>query len=721
MPQIVLPALFSAGTQALAAGSFAGFWGTFFLDAALGGALYALSPHPKPADAGPQTLSFRSSNATRKLVYGQPRVGGVLTFVESTNSNQYLHSVLTIAAHEVDSFVTYYLDDEALTISGNDVTSPVKYAGIVKVYPVTVGASTNTPASLIADTAWTTASVETDQAYTYMRFAFNRDAFPSGMPNISVVMKGRKVYDPRSATTAYSNNPALCIRDYLMDTRYGMGFTATEIDDVSFSSAANVCDEAVTLAAGGTEARYTLDGVVDTGITPRENIKRMLTAMVGSIYESNGKIKIRAGAYVTPTITLDEDDLAGPIKLITAVTAANSFNAVRGQFVGPESDYQPTDYTPVTSSTFETEDGGFRKYKDINLPFTNKSSRAQRIAKIFLYQNRQEIFYQAKFKLTAFKFDPGDTVMLNNARYGFSGKAFVVKKIKPIITANEVVVECVLRETNSGVYSWSAEETAFAQDNTTLPDASTVATPTGLSLTTGTTINADGVAVPRIIATWTSVGTGFVSGYELQYKLATDADYTSIDGTTGRAVIQPVISGASYDVRVRAINVFGVRSSWATASVSGTGDTTAPAAPTGIGATAGNKQVALTWTNPSDSDFDHVDIWRNTTNSSATATKIGDNKGTSFIDKGLANGTAYYYWFKSADLTGNLSSFTTSVTATTAPLNETDLTVSSLSAVTGTIGTFRSASTGERLEITDAVLRVYDASNVLRVKLGNLA
>jgi Domain of unknown function (DUF1983) len=49
------------------------------------------------------------------------------------------------------------------------------------------------------------------------------------------------------------------------------------------------------------------------------------------------------------------------------------------------------------------------------------------------------------------------------------------------------------------------------------------------------------------------------------------------------------------------------------------------------------------------------------------------------------------------------------------------LSVSSLSAITATIGTLRTASSGQRLEISDNRIRVYDSSNVLRIKIGDLS
>jgi hypothetical protein len=50
---------------------------------------------------------------------------------------------------------------------------------------------------------------------------------------------GLKLYDPRTATTAYSNNPALIARDLL--NRFGL-IPGALLDDVSFSAAANACD-----------------------------------------------------------------------------------------------------------------------------------------------------------------------------------------------------------------------------------------------------------------------------------------------------------------------------------------------------------------------------------------------------------------------------------------------------------------------------------------------
>ncbi|MDP3650530.1 MAG: phage tail protein [Rhodoferax sp.] len=49
------------------------------------------------------------------------------------------------------------------------------------------------------------------------------------------------------------------------------------------------------------------------------------------------------------------------------------------------------------------------------------------------------------------------------------------------------------------------------------------------------------------------------------------------------------------------------------------------------------------------------------------------------------------------------------------------LSVQSLSSITATIGTLRTATTGARLEIHDNVIKVFDSANVVRVKIGDLS
>jgi len=84
----------------------------------------------------------------------------------------------------------------------------------------------------------------------------------------------------------------------------------------------------------------------------------------------------------------------------------------------------------------------------------------------------------------------------------------------------------------------------------------------------------------------------------------------------------------------------------------------APSAPSGVTGTSLIEAVRISWTVPTEKNFDVVEIWRSATNDRATATKVGESRGVSFLDSNLTALTRYYYWTRSRDTLGRVSAFT---------------------------------------------------------------
>jgi hypothetical protein len=61
----------------------------------------------------------------------------------------------------------------------------------------------------------------------------------SGNPIITSMVKGMKVWTPSG--TKFSRNPAWIIRDFLTNTRYGLGIPTAKLDHASFLAAVNQC------------------------------------------------------------------------------------------------------------------------------------------------------------------------------------------------------------------------------------------------------------------------------------------------------------------------------------------------------------------------------------------------------------------------------------------------------------------------------------------------
>ena len=76
----------------------------------------------------------------------------------------------------------------------------------------------------------------------YRFITYDADQFAQGLPNISTIIRGKKVWNPVYSSPVWSDNPALCIRDYLTDSKYGLGESSSNILSSSVSTALGICN-----------------------------------------------------------------------------------------------------------------------------------------------------------------------------------------------------------------------------------------------------------------------------------------------------------------------------------------------------------------------------------------------------------------------------------------------------------------------------------------------
>lgn len=190
-------------------------------------------------------------------------------------------------------------------------------------------------------------------------------------------------------------------------------------------------------------------------------------------------------------------------------------------------------------------------------------------------------------------------------------------------------------------------------------------------------IDSDGTVHIRMVITLLPVG-GYVSriqATEVSWKVyETDEPWQSftLGGFMKELSILEVVSGTEYSIRLRFWVGGGGRgfvnpTQWSTV-VQHTviGRTSPPDVATGISATDVIGGVRIEWTNPAVLDFKATGIWR----AEADVFPAGEPKYVipgvpeeimSFVDRDGSYLTTYYYWLKSYDTTGNVSSQTASV------------------------------------------------------------
>lgn len=621
-------------------------------------------------------IQFRSPTATREIVYGEVKKSGAILHLEATNDNQDLHVIIALAGHEINSIQEVYFNTQNVASSLVDGTqtntsSSTTPAFADKAYVTGHFGTDNqlADATLVTDTSFTTNHRLRGIAYIHAKLIFDEDVFATGVPNIQAIVRGKKLFDPRDDTTAWSDNPALAIRDYLTNTRYGLGATAAEIDDTAFIEAANVCDETVTTLAGETKKRYTINGVVDTSKAPKAIIEDLLTACAGRLVYSNGKYKLIAGEFRTAVKTLDEDDLRGGITIQTKNSGQDQFNAVKGVFVSPDDNWQPADFPAITSSTFETEDNNERNFLDITLPFTTDVSEAQRLAKIALYRTREQLTLQLPCKLTAFELDVGDTVQITNARLGFSAKTFeVVSWQYSFGEGGDILgVDLVVREISAAAYEFDPDldETIFSTNNTNLPSAFVVSPP-GITVRDELRIrNEEAISVLVVDVTTSDP---FKSTFEVQAKNDSDVTYTNLGQASGdRFELVNVEDNETYTVRARVVSTFGVKSPFTTATHQVIGKTAPPEDVTGFAANVVAGALVLTWTPVGDADLSHYRL-----RYASETTGITYQNSTTLVDKIPRPGNSIIvpartgtYFLKAVDKLGNASINPASLAVTT--------------------------------------------------------
>jgi len=668
------------GTVAFTSAAMGSAFATAFATQAVLGAVgNALAPKPEQftsaAELRGRTVMSKQAITPRDVVYGEVKKSGAIVFLETTNGNQDLHVCVTLAGHEINAVKDVFFNEnkvrdadlsDAVEVSADSGTTP-DFSSTALMTAHFGGANQAADSNLVSRTSFTTNHRLRSIAYIYAKLEYDQDVYANGLPNISAVIQGKKVFDPRTDTTAYSDNAALCIRDYISNPTYGLGATDAEINDDSFIAAANICDEDVSVLGGGTEKRYTINGVVDTSKSPREILNDLLTSCGGSIYYSNGQWHIKVGAYITPTETITNDDLRGPINIQTRQSGQDQFNAVKGIFVSPENNSQPTDFPEFTSSTFESEDGGERKYLDLTLPYTNSVSTAQRLAKQVLFRAREQIVITLPCKMTAFQYEVGDTVMVTNDRLGFDQKPFEVVSWTFAFDDQELGVDMQLKETSPAIYAWdeAVDEKQFTFNNTNLPNPFDIRAP-GLSLSDEVrTLNEEAVSV--LIADVTTSST-FVTGFEVEARKDGDEEYVNLGQATGnRFELLNVEDNAVYEVRARAINSFGARSPFRSVSHQIVGKTAPPQDVTGLTANVVSGSLVLNWTPVADLDLSHYLLRYASETSDVTY-----QNATTLIDKIPRPGNSIVvpartgtYFLKAIDKLGNRSVNPATVVVTT--------------------------------------------------------
>lgn len=305
MPPVVIPAIITTAIG-WAAGTIAGSLTAFFLKALMASAAaYIIGKATAPKLSADASLQDRMSGLKRmvrlsaqphRIIYGQQLVSGNVVFLSTTgNENNYLHMVIALAGHEIESVDEVWLGDKLST----DAT----FSGLVRINTHLGTTDQAADTDLVAEVPeWTVDHRLRGIAYIYVRLKWDPDVWVNGIPNIKALVKGKKLYDPRDSSTQWSQNWALVVRDYLTSD-YGLSVDPTvgEIDDTYTIASANICDE-LTLYPNNLQTADLLD---DQSSTVNETVYTTTSKAAADTSSYLAAVYMKQGTAAQTQLTLE--------------------------------------------------------------------------------------------------------------------------------------------------------------------------------------------------------------------------------------------------------------------------------------------------------------------------------------------------------------------------------------------------------------------------------
>jgi hypothetical protein len=666
---------------------------------------WVLKPEPPKRNVQQQEtaqgilVNKASNNTAIPVVYGQRQVGISRVFVESSGTdNNYLYMAGVLCeggGNGIESVDEIYINDKLVTWSGSLTDGTLRTVNSSDTNYYKDGASLisvqafygldNQSVSSILDesTNWGSNHKLSGVAYLAFKFTWNQDAFNS-LPEVKVVLKGKKIYDPRldstkggsgshrqdtASTWTYSNNSSLVLLDYLRNARYGKALpnTAFETNYDSFKSSADLCDTQVTPYSGGTDIDlFQTNIVLDTEQKLIDNVRELLNPMRAIFTYTQGKYFLIIENTGSSQLSLNANNIIGGIKIF-GEKKNSKFNRVIGTFVNPSKEWQedtitfpPADDSGLPSAdqyaTLLAEDNGTNLEGNFTFQGITNPYQAEELCEIILKRSRNALAVEVMVTSEALNLTIGDLVDLTYVTGGFSAKLF---RVYGLSINTDSTVSLKLIEHQDNFYTWSEKSEAPTIADTTLPNPNLVQAPASVTLDDQLIEYSDGVVITALDVTIGASPDSFVDYYQVEYKLSTVSDY--IIAGQGRGLFQRilnVIDGLTYNVRVKAFNTLGSSSTYTSATRTIVGGIAPPSDVTDFSCNIIGGDAHLSWQQITDLDLAYYQIRYSTQTSGASWAN-----SVSLVEKVARPATSVTvparvgsYLIKAVDKNGNFSS-----------------------------------------------------------------
>ncbi|HEK2848974.1 TPA: phage tail tip protein J-related protein [Proteus mirabilis] len=584
-------------------------------------------------DTSERKQMLRSPSASETVIIGKTIASGLLFFAEEEegeqDENEKITLGLALAGHPIDRIGKIWLGDDLIGTFGDKAS-----------WELHNDRKDADPFMLKNCPSWKEDMIGRGMAWLRVTLTFDQEKFPYGLPNVKCEIWGKKLFDPRTGETEWSNNGALVILDYYRDY---LKVPDSDIDFESFKQAADLCDESVSNADGDSELRYTLNGAYDLNESPSSVLEAMHKCINAEPTFTAGKHGIQVGAYYGPALkTITESQLIDTVTCTPETGLKDATNAVYGTFIDAEQLYTKTDFTPVIVNEWIEEDG-LEIRENVDYRFVTSPYQAQRLARQYLRKKKAGRRVQLTMNLDGYAYRPGEVVILDLPSLNISGLEFRIAEWTFHALDG---VSLTLEEDGAYLYEDVIGKPFVRPPFTKLP--------------TG------GVPAPINLAFVPLSVTDIVQGYISWQNVASDIRYNTVNILQNGKVIQSIqvpgervdingLTRGTYRVEVRAINVAGAMSAPAISDFA----IQAPPAPIGVEITPGIFSLTASPRQGDSAVFGYTfEFWFSekkvaelTENEVITKTnKVG--QGNFWTQENLKAGHTYYFYIRTINSYG---------------------------------------------------------------------
>ncbi|RKD68965.1 hypothetical protein [Rhizobium sp. WW_1] len=601
---------------------------------------------PKPPDPEDGRVPKTQSTPSRVWAVGRNRLAGAYMLWEA--SGNYLYAVQALVAHRVKSINRYWLHDDEVFIDANGVTTnddDGRYGDNVRLL-TRLGLSTETAYAPIADPLsasgiWTYNHRGDGQASVAMIAtsapAKNQNKrFPYGAPQVSVEVDGAFCWDFRisadpgnPAAWVWTRNSALvlcwheCFNEF--GNRRDYRKAILPVLDMWIEEA-NICDEDVPRASGGTEKRYETNGWDTTDNGPKVGTQAILASCDGwTIERGDGALLLTVGKFRESRVeTLTDADIIGH-QIQYDVLFEDECNRLVPRFTYPDTGYSTCDTDYFEDNTAQMEAGRVLA-KTGDYRYCQQWRQARRLGKRDWLRERQKVRGSIDSRLSGFNAVYCRWVrLLTPVRLPkCNGKVFENRRPTVAITRGGFSMDLIQHPDN--IDDWNP----VVDEGMQPPVPNTLGTdkiPPGVINTVQAKANGGSVYLRVLLldpesTSWTPVIFYRVSGSNsawIEQQFPTwGASGGYVELNTG-----PVPVDVDLDVQAGYIGSDG---SYGPRSPTETVHTTADPTPAGPvinpSVSPGTGNATINWTAPNSGNYAAARIYWNTTNNFATATAV---------------------------------------------------------------------------------------------------